>query len=329
MHYQDPGSLEVYSGQLCAWLQEQEVKCPTGIIPRHIWAYLVGLQRRGLRDTTQHAHARAIKTWLNWLSQEQVLEVSPMRKVSMPKLDRRIQPRFTPEEVKALLALCDSSPRGLRHGAIILGLLDSGLRASESVSLKVDDVDMRTGLVTVVGKGNKHRQVRFGVKTRKSILKYLAGRKQGPEALWMAQRESLTLRGLESISKRLEEKAGVKCHPHRFGRTFALWCLRDRMDLHSLSLLTGHSTLAVLQRHLALAGEDIERAQTLHSPVDNPLRACPLASKNAMITWGPHHLACSGHTPVHGWPADGGASCIFPQLVSQVPRPLNTRASAA
>jgi len=247
-------------------LQEQEVKCPTDITPRHIWAYLVGLQRRGLRDTTQHAHARAIKTWLNWLSQEEVLEVSPMRKVSMPKLDRRIQPRFTSEEVKALLALCDNSLRGLRHRAIILGLLDSGLRASEFVSLKVDDVDMRTGLVTVVGKGNKQRQVRFGVKTRKSILK-----KQGSQALWMAQREPLTLRGLESICKRLGEKAGVKCHPHRFRRTFALWCLRGGMDLHSLSLLTGDSSLDVLQRYLALAVEDIERAQKLHSPVDNPL----------------------------------------------------------
>jgi integrase/recombinase XerD len=73
------------------------------------------------------------------------------------------------------------------------------------------------------------------------------------------------------MCKRLGEKAGVKCHPRRFRRTFALWCLRDGMDLHSLRLLTGHSSLDVLQRYLALAVEDIERAQKLHSPVDNPL----------------------------------------------------------
>jgi site-specific recombinase XerD len=160
-----------------AWLQEQEVKCPTGITPRHIRAHLVGLQRRGLRDTTQHAHARAIKTWLNWLSQEEVLEVSPRRKVPMARLEKRMQPPFAPEDMKALPAVCDRTPKGLRARAMILGLLDSGLGASEFVSLKVDDVDMRTGLVTVVGKGNKQRQVRLGVKTRKSILKYLAGRK--------------------------------------------------------------------------------------------------------------------------------------------------------
>ena len=62
-----------------------------------------------------------------------------------------------------------------------------------------------------------------------------------------------------------------EAYPHKFRRTFALWCLRDGMDLHSLRLLMGHSSLGVLQRYLALAGEDIERAHRLHSPVDNLL----------------------------------------------------------
>jgi integrase/recombinase XerD len=66
--------------------------------------------------------------------------------------------------------------------------------------------------------------------------------------------------------------AGVEpCAPHRFRRTFALWCLRDGMDLHSLRMLMGHSTLAVLQRYLALAGEDLERVHKQHSPADRLL----------------------------------------------------------
>jgi integrase/recombinase XerD len=74
------------------------------------------------------------------------------------------------------------------------------------------------------------------------------------------------------VCKYLGERAKVSpCHPHRFRRTFALWCLRHGMDLHSLRLLMGHSSLAVFQRYLALAGEDIERAHRLHSPVGNLL----------------------------------------------------------
>ncbi len=70
----------------------------------------------------------------------------------------------------------------------------------------------------------------------------------------------------------LVEKAGViPCHPQCFRRTSALWCLRDGMDLHSLRLLMSHSSLAVLQRYLAVAGEMAERARKLHWPVDNLL----------------------------------------------------------
>ena len=71
---------------------------------------------------------------------------------------------------------------------------------------------------------------------------------------------------------RLGKRTGVRpCDPHRFRRTFALWCLRDGMDLHSLRVLMGHADLSILQRYLALAGEDIERAHIAHSPVDTLL----------------------------------------------------------
>ena len=59
--------------------------------------------------------------------------------------------------------------------------------------------------------------------------------------------------------------------PHRFRRTFALWMLRDGCDLHSLRMLMGRSSLAVLQRYLALSGVDVERAHAAHSPADNLL----------------------------------------------------------
>jgi len=61
----------------------------------------------------------------------------------------------------------------------------------------------------------------------------------------------------------------MPCHPHRFRRTFALWWIRDGTDLHALRLLMGHRSLAVLQRYLPLAREDIESAHKIHSPVDN------------------------------------------------------------
>lgn len=269
-------------GSLATWLQEHGVNSPQEIRPDHIRAYLVDLQRRGLKDTTQHAHARAIKCLCRWLVREGILDKSPMDKVSMPRLEQTIPPPFSLEEIKRLVKACNTkTPRDLRDKAIVLSLLDSGLRASEFVSLRVGSLDLRTGLVIVVGKGHKQRTVRFGAKARQAILRYLASRDKPTAnsplwaAYWKDGRERqgrLTLRGLEIVCRNLGERAGVSpCHPHKFRRTFALWCLRGGCDLHSLRLMMGHSGLQVLQRYLALAGEDIERAHKLHSPVDNML----------------------------------------------------------
>ncbi len=82
----------------------------------------------------------------------------------------------------------------------------------------------------------------------------------------------LSVHGLQTMIRRTARKAGVEnCGPHRFRRTFAVWCLRDGMDLRSLQMLMGHSSLAVLQRYLSLDTADLERAHAMHSPVDKGL----------------------------------------------------------
>jgi integrase/recombinase XerC/integrase/recombinase XerD len=265
-------------GGFVSYLEAQGVAGVAGITPAHVRGYLVALQRRGLKDATQHTHARGVKAWLRWLVREGDLASSPMERVSMPRLEQRIPPPYAPGEVRALLAACDRrTARGARDYAIILTLLDTGLRASELVSLRVGHVDMRTGLATIMGKGGKQRIVRAGAKARGAILRMLGARGdvgQG-EPLFVtdtAEPHALTIHGLQTMLRRLGERAGVEpCAPHRFRRTFALWCLRDGMDLHSLRMLMGHSSLVVLQRYLALAGEDLERVHKQHSPADRLL----------------------------------------------------------
>jgi len=281
------------AGRFVDFLEARGVRAVGGILPQHIRAYLVGLQARGMKDTTQHAHARGIKAWLNWLVAEGDLAESPMRRVSMPRLEKRVPEPFSREEMGCLLAACGQvggkshlqvgrptcgrgTADGARDYAILLGLLDTGLRAAEFVGLRVGDVDMRTGLITVVGKGRKQRVVRLGARARGALLRYLAGRGDAApgEPLWARAGDGrgLTVNGLQNVLRRLGVRAGVApCSPHRFRRTFAVWCLRDGMDLASLRMLMGHADLTVLLRYLALAREDVERAHRDHSPVDRLL----------------------------------------------------------
>lgn len=279
-----PKTLEHYEytcGGFAAWLRAQGILDVSQITAHDIRAYLVSLQQRGLKDSTQHAHARGIKAWLNWLVREGDLDESPMRRVAMPRLEKRIPAPFAPDDVKRLLAHCNrKAPIGARNCAIVLTLLDTGLRAAEFASLRVGGLDMRSGMTTVMGKGRKQRQVRVGSKARAAIVRMMGYRDHvasgGP--LWMAYKVNggesgaLSVHGVQTMLHRLGRRAAVMpCSPHRFRRTFALWCLRDGMDLHSLRMLMGHNSLAVLQRYLALAGEDIERAHVAHSPVDRLL----------------------------------------------------------
>ncbi len=199
-----------------------------------------------------------------------------MRRVKMPRLDNRILPAFTEADVKALLDACLSG----RDKAIVLFLLDTGLRASEFVALNLGDVDMASGAVMVrQGKGGKDRQVYLGAKTRQTLQRHLRRRRDAEpmgasSPLWASLTTGNRLRraGLRQVLRRLGERSGVEhCHPHTFRRTFALWSLRAGMDIYSLQRLMGHSDLTMLRRYLALVEQDLQNAHRKHGPVDSNL----------------------------------------------------------
>lgn len=275
-----PATLDYYRDTLrrfIVYLISQRVDEPEAITATHIRAFLLSLDRAGLSSGTVHAYARAIKAWLNWLVREGELDESPMRRVQMPKREKRILPALSREDVKALLAACDKTPLGHRNRAIILCLLDSGCRASEFCALRIRDVDMKSGMVRVHGKGHKERMVRFGAKARMQLLKSI-GLREPDEPLWLSYTKTgqatdmpLTTGGLRMLMVALKRKTGVAVTAHAFRRTFALWSLRSGMDLFSLQMLMGHADLQVLRRYLAQQPSDLAAAHRAHGPVDTLL----------------------------------------------------------
>ena len=271
-----PVTVNWYRGMLqpfLAFLEKQGITAPEAIAPSHIRAFLVSLQRQGVKDNTVHAYARAVRAFLNFLVEEGIIPESPMRKVKMPRLDRRILPAFSPDDVRRLLAACDNP----RDTAIVLCLLDTGLRAAEFTALNVGDVDLRTGAVQVRrGKGGKGRVAFLGAKARKALLRYLLARGEAKpeEPLWLSETTGarLTAYGLRLLLRRLGKRADVEhCHPHTFRRTFALWSLRAGMNVYALQQIMGHSDLTILRRYLALVEQDLAEAHRKHGAVDNML----------------------------------------------------------
>lgn len=253
-----------------AFCKVQDVRLTGELTPGIIRAYLVHLQDRGLAAHTVHGAARSIRTLCSFLVGEGLLTDSPMRRVAMPRTDRRILPAFTVEDVHNLVEACQSE----RDTATVLFLVDTGLRAAEFCELTGADVDLEAGAVHVrLGKGRKGRVVYFGDRARKQMLRYYmhAGKPRASEPVFRSMRggAALTTSGLRQILLRLGKRALVPhCNPHTFRRTFALWSLRSGMPLPQLQRLMGHADIGTTQRYLRLVDADVRAAHARYGPVD-------------------------------------------------------------
>lgn len=221
-----------------------------------------------------------LKSFYTWAKDE--LQVNDMMSsIPPPKATIVEVEPFTQAEVKALLKVVDKKsngdnhPFGLRNRAIILTLLDTGLRATETCNLKIADVEMRTGKIKIDNaKGNKTRSVYLGVGARKACWKYLASREDGDDParpFFIGEnKKEIERTNLRKILHRIGIKAGVKnVYPHRFRHTFAIEFLRNGGDIFTLQMLLGHSSLEMVRHYSKIAEIDTERMHRIASPVDN------------------------------------------------------------
>jgi site-specific recombinase XerD len=178
-----------------------------------------------------------------------------------------------------MLAVCDwdyghgGKFLGSRNRAIILILLDTGVRLSELTGMKITDIDDDTGFVKVMGKGGKERVVRLGKVARIALRRYLVYRPHSDmHALWLSEEGRPMLdSGVQSFIKRLKERAGITTSgiTHRFRHTFALSFLRADRNVFNLQYLLGHSDLEMVRRYTSTLGmEDALKAHEKASPVD-------------------------------------------------------------
>lgn len=184
---------------------------------------------RPLAPASVRLYLTAIKSWANWLVGEEILTQTPFERVKAPKQDKTQPTPLSLEEVQAMIEACkrDRTWRGARDAAIILVLLDTGLRASELTSLTVEAVLERTG-IQVMGKGRKQRTVYIRRNARKAILRYLALRRDQEPWLWMGHLGRLKPEAINKLLHRRSQEAGVRAvHTHLLRHTFAVEAIKS------------------------------------------------------------------------------------------------------
>lgn len=251
---------------------------PTRLEPRHLYAYLGRFNAYSFE--TRHRYFREVRCFFNWLVQAGYLQESPFRSLKNVRLPQRIVRPFSADDLTRLLACCDPTiPTGARDQAILLTLLDTGIRCSELVQLTLDDLDLDAGRLRVLhGKGNKQRTVPFASRCQQALRAYLALRGYDPGPLFLAAshlhvlKPSVALRpnGLKQLLRRLGRQTGItKVHAHRFRHTFATWAIEQDARELDVQFLLGHSSPDMVRRYASTYNsEQAARRHVSFSPAE-------------------------------------------------------------
>jgi len=201
-------------------------------------------------------------------------------KLKRPKFTTPTVDPFNRNEITLLLDAAQPDrgirrqrPTGIRDRAIILVLLDTGIRAQEFCDLEVQDYDQGRGRLHIRhGKNDKQRFVPVGQRAQKTLWRYLATRERTPPNAPLfatVTGNHLDRNNLRHLLDRIGNHAGVNnVFPHRFRHTFAIEFLRAGGDLLTLQAILGHETLEMARRYAKLADQDIDQAGK-NSPADN------------------------------------------------------------
>ncbi len=207
--------------------------------------------------TVLNYHIGLSALW-TWAIREGYAERHVVRLVEKPRPQQVVVMPFTETEVKAMLA--STKQHKDRDRAVLLVLMDTGLRASELCGLERKDIDLSNRRLKVLGKGNKQRLLPFSPRTASALFRHLVGSEGKP---FPFNRNSLA-----HLVQRIGQRAGIQANPHRFRHTFAIMYLRNGGDPYTLQEILGHSSMEMVRRYIALAQVDIDAAHRRASPVE-------------------------------------------------------------
>jgi len=236
-------------------------------------------QQGKLSGHTINCYLRSIRAFWSWLVSEGIADTNPFTKIKIPKPPRKIIPTFSKLQLQTLLSVIDTStPQGHRDIAVILVLLDTGLRVSELTNLRLTDVRLEEGVLKVSGKGRRERLIPIGKASQHLLWNYITRHRPEPtnprcDLVFLTKDGSpLTKNRIQKMMTKYGSRAaidGVRCSPHTLRHTGAVMFLRNGGDVFTLQRLLGHASLEMTRHYCELADVDVKRAHSVASPVDN------------------------------------------------------------
>lgn len=222
--------------------------------------YMLFLRQREYASTTVARKVAAMKSFCHFLLRTAVINDDPAEKLDSPKVKKQLPNTLTPAEVEQLLALPASgerTPKALRDVALLEMLYATGMRASEVAQITLDDLDLEAGTVRCLGKGSKERVMPLYEEAVVAVRAYLEqgrpallGSNKQERTLFLNPRgERLTRQGLWLIIKSYARELGLedRVTPHTLRHSFATHMLNGGAGLREVQRLLGHANISTTQ----------------------------------------------------------------------------------
>lgn len=239
-------------------------------------AFLAWRMDGGARPRSAARQLSSIRRYYRHLVAQGALHDDPSARIEMPRLGRPLPKSLTESEVERLLdAPRAGEPLGLRDRAMLEVLYSSGLRVSELVQLRLDQLSLRQGLVRVVGKGDRERLVPLGEEAVGWLERFLReGRpdilrgRLGDHVFPTRRGDHMTRQAFWHLVKRYAAIAGITAplSPHTLRHAFATHLLNHGADLRAVQMLLGHSDLSTTQIYTHVARERLKQVHAAHHP---------------------------------------------------------------
>jgi integrase/recombinase XerD len=250
------------------FLREQSVEID-GVERIHIVKYFQALRAAGISARSVARALAAIRGLFRFLVAERHLKKDPTENLENPKLWSSLPKSLQPEEVEALLAAPDRSvPDGQRDAAMLELLYATGLRVSELIRVRLDEIVMDAGFLRTIGKGSKERIVPFGDTAKAAIVAYVeSGRtahdrhRDDPHLFLSRLGRPMSRQSFWMKIVRYARDAGIRAHisPHVLRHAFATHLLENGADLRSVQMMLGHADISTTQIYTHVSRARLQR----------------------------------------------------------------------
>jgi site-specific recombinase XerD len=275
----DP-TIEAYGRDIDAfveWSERGQAAHPQAVTRLSLRRHLAHLTTRGRSRRTIARHASALRRYFAWLVREGVVPADPSVGLFAPRGEGRLPRVLRLDEVHELLdgpAVDGASARFCRDQAVLELLYGSGLRVSEVCGLTAGDVSLPGGVVRVMGKGGKARQVPLSSPAVEWLRRWIDGDRQrfiaevsvaepGDALFHNLRGQALTPRDVRRL---LDRRTTSPTHPHALRHTFATHLLDGGADLRVVQELLGHADLTTTQVYTHVSRERLRRVYDAHHP---------------------------------------------------------------